>query len=115
MALRRILLAITLTVLASLTRSENHDGLNFILIGDWGGMPFFPYRTPVESAVAKQMGKSADETGAQFVVALGRLNDFLPALVFMTRVLYFIIYVCYILLYTQIVHGVPKNSGHFVY
>ena len=51
--------------------SVQYDDLSFLVVGDWGGLNFFPYKTPVESAVAKQMGKTADEIGAQFVVALG--------------------------------------------
>ncbi|KAK3752600.1 hypothetical protein QZH41_018799, partial [Actinostola sp. cb2023] len=48
-----------------------YDELGFLVVGDWGGLNFFPYKTPIESAIAKQMGKTADELTAQFVVALG--------------------------------------------
>lgn len=42
-----------------------------MVIGDWGGLPFFPYRTPIEETVAIQMGKFADKSKAEFVLALG--------------------------------------------
>ena len=47
------------------------ETVNFLIIGDWGGLPDFPYRTPIEWAVGKQMGKLADKLNAQFVLALG--------------------------------------------
>ncbi|XP_031550025.1 tartrate-resistant acid phosphatase type 5-like [Actinia tenebrosa] len=51
--------------------SVKRDQLNFIVLGDWGGLNFFPYKTPIESAVAKQMSKTSEQLGAQFIVALG--------------------------------------------
>lgn len=47
------------------------DGLNFLVIGDWGGQPEHPYYTPAESAIAKVMGNKATEIGSQFTLALG--------------------------------------------
>ena len=47
------------------------DSLRFIVMGDWGGLPDFPYRTPIEKAVGKQMGKIADGIDSQFTLALG--------------------------------------------
>ena len=47
------------------------DGLNFLVIGDWGGQPKSPYYTPAESAIAKVMGNKATEIGSQFTLALG--------------------------------------------
>lgn len=40
-------------------------------MGDWGGLPDFPFRTPIERAVGKQMGKIADYLDAHFTLALG--------------------------------------------
>ncbi len=40
-------------------------------MGDWGGLPDFPYRTPIEKAVGRQMGKLAETLDIQFVLALG--------------------------------------------
>ena len=48
-----------------------NDSVRFIVIGDWGGLPDFPYRTPVEKAVGREMGKIADYLDTQFVLALG--------------------------------------------
>ena len=45
--------------------------MRFIVIGDWGGLPDFPYRTPVEKAVGREMGKITDYLDTQFVLALG--------------------------------------------
>ena len=41
------------------------------MIGDWGGLPDFPYRTPIEKAIGNEMGKIADYLDIQFVLALG--------------------------------------------
>ena len=49
----------------------NTPDVKFLVIGDWGGLPFFPYRTPIEETVANQMGKFADKSKAEFVLALG--------------------------------------------
>ena len=48
-----------------------NDTVRFIVMGDWGGLPDFPYRTPVEKAVGGEMGKIADYLDIQFVLALG--------------------------------------------
>ena len=40
-------------------------------MGDWGGLPDFPYRTPIQKAVGDEMGKIADSLDIQFVLALG--------------------------------------------
>lgn len=47
------------------------DGLNFLVIGDWGGQPDKPYYTPAEFDLANVMGKKAKEIGSQFTLALG--------------------------------------------
>jgi len=47
---------------------------NFLVLGDWGGIPVRPYTTTVEESTAKQMSKTAEEKESQFVVALGK-ND----------------------------------------
>ena len=40
-------------------------------MGDWGGLPDFPFRTPIEKAVAAEMGKIADQIDSKFTLALG--------------------------------------------
>lgn len=52
------------------------DELRFLVIGDWGGIPIWPYTTPYETAVSKGMGKIAQQLGTQFTVALGRKYGF---------------------------------------
>lgn len=41
------------------------------MVGDWGGLPNAPFVTPVEWATAGEMGRTADQLGADFVLALG--------------------------------------------
>ncbi len=43
----------------------------FFVIGDWGGLPFFPYDTPSEVAVAVAMGKLGAQLNTSFQLALG--------------------------------------------
>ncbi|XP_065058890.1 tartrate-resistant acid phosphatase type 5-like [Rhopilema esculentum] len=45
--------------------------LNFLVLGDWGGSPSPPYRTPIEVSVADMMAEVSSERNSQFVVALG--------------------------------------------
>ena len=47
------------------------NSVNIIVMGDWGGIPFFPYYTPFEKMNAKQMIKTAAEQQTDFVLALG--------------------------------------------
>lgn len=67
MAIKHILLVIFLTCVAYV----HCDELRFLVVGDWGGMPWYPYTTPYETAVSSGMGKVAQELGTQFTVALG--------------------------------------------
>lgn len=46
-------------------------GLDFTVIGDWGGMPYWPYYTPGEASTAKALGKKAGEVNSSFTLALG--------------------------------------------
>ena len=63
------------TFLLSLTVVRG-DELRFLVIGDWGGIPLWPYTTPYETAVSSGMGKIAQQLGTQFTVALGRKYGF---------------------------------------
>ncbi|XP_070564011.1 tartrate-resistant acid phosphatase type 5-like isoform X2 [Ptychodera flava] len=49
----------------------NENSLRYTVLADWGGIPEFPYRTPIEKAVGNAMGKVADTFGSQFTLALG--------------------------------------------
>ena len=50
---------------------ENRTSIKFLALGDWGGVPLPPYITPVEKATALEMGRVAEQMGADFVLALG--------------------------------------------
>ena len=56
----------------ALVRSVTENELRFVFMGDWGGISLWPYYTPSECGVAKQMGKIADQFGSNFTVALGK-------------------------------------------
>ncbi|XP_060555171.1 tartrate-resistant acid phosphatase type 5-like isoform X2 [Ruditapes philippinarum] len=45
--------------------------VNFLAFGDWGGLSFHPFTTPVQTSVADQMSIVAGREKASFVVALG--------------------------------------------
>ena len=47
------------------------DSVRFLAIGDWGGLPFWPYRTLVEQNVANYMAKLSKELNVHFQLALG--------------------------------------------
>ncbi|XP_076001342.1 tartrate-resistant acid phosphatase type 5a isoform X2 [Genypterus blacodes] len=51
--------------------SKNRTSVKFLAVGDWGGVSFPPYVTPVEKATAREMGIVATQMGADFVLALG--------------------------------------------
>lgn len=45
--------------------------LNFLIMGDWGGLPAPIYSTPAEHATAASMGVEAVKSNASFALALG--------------------------------------------
>uniref|UniRef100_UPI00398F811D tartrate-resistant acid phosphatase type 5-like isoform X2 n=1 Tax=Pristiophorus japonicus TaxID=55135 RepID=UPI00398F811D len=49
----------------------NSKSIRFLALGDWGGLPFSPYTTPVEKSTAQQMGVVAETMGIDFVLSLG--------------------------------------------
>lgn len=51
--------------------SKNRTSIKFLAVGDWGGLPYPPYVTDVEEATAQEMGKIAEQMGADFILALG--------------------------------------------
>lgn len=51
---------------------ESADGnTRFLVLGDWGGLPFAPYKTPSEIAVAAAMGHIGAKLNTSFQLALG--------------------------------------------
>ena len=55
-----------------LSAKQTDDGIaRFFAVGDWGGLPFTPYETPSEVAVAKAMGKLGVQLNTSFQLALG--------------------------------------------
>ncbi|XP_030637705.1 tartrate-resistant acid phosphatase type 5a [Chanos chanos] len=52
-------------------KGSNRSAIRFLAVGDWGGLPYPPYITPIEKATAQEMGRVAEQMGADFVLALG--------------------------------------------
>ena len=50
---------------------NSSSNLNFLVLGDWGGLPLSPYRTNIEKSVASGMNVVAKERNTKFQVALG--------------------------------------------
>ena len=45
--------------------------VRFLVFGDWGGIPFYPYSTVIQRRTAKQMASFASRKEVQFILALG--------------------------------------------
>ena len=51
---------------------QGEDGvLKFMMVGDWGGQSKKPHYTDAEMSISDQMGKTAEDIGANFTLALG--------------------------------------------
>lgn len=50
---------------------DGDSALNFLVLGDWGGKPEYPYTTEAETRIASVMGKVASDMNSQFTLALG--------------------------------------------
>ncbi|OQR76393.1 tartrate-resistant acid phosphatase type 5-like [Tropilaelaps mercedesae] len=55
------------------TQTFNPDPLSvrFLVFGDWGGIPFYPYSTVIQRRTAKKMAQFASRREVQFILALG--------------------------------------------
>lgn len=47
------------------------DEVNFFMIADWGGIPYFPYRTFIQQNIANLMNKLTKKMPVHFTLALG--------------------------------------------
>ncbi len=56
---------------ATKSKTQSDGALNFLILGDWGGQPSYPYTTTAEVELAGVMGTKASEIGSQFTLALG--------------------------------------------
>lgn len=50
---------------------EKDVSFNYLVIGDWGGLPFYPYKTYIEEGIAKKIGVVAETLNSKLVLALG--------------------------------------------
>ncbi|XP_055497435.1 tartrate-resistant acid phosphatase type 5b [Leucoraja erinacea] len=50
---------------------QKDNSIRFIAFGDGGGLPYPPYTTNIQKATANEMGRVAQESGADFVLNVG--------------------------------------------
>ncbi|KAL5467623.1 hypothetical protein EMCRGX_G031882 [Ephydatia muelleri] len=67
----RVALVASLLALACARKLSTSGSLSFLALGDWGGQPSSPYYTTAEKDIAAAMGKTAQNVGSQFTIALG--------------------------------------------
>lgn len=60
-----------LLVASLMARDAYGSGLEFLVMGDWGGQPNSPYYTTDEQDTAQTMGQVASDYNISFVMALG--------------------------------------------
>lgn len=56
---------------ARVTGPANNESVRFLVFGDWGGLPFYPYTTRIQRNLAKTMAAIADVKRVDFVLSLG--------------------------------------------
>ncbi|XP_064626660.1 tartrate-resistant acid phosphatase type 5-like [Lineus longissimus] len=66
-----VLLLTALCTLFAAVAGVGDDSVRFLVIGDWGGLPYSPFSTAIERAIAKQMAKVSSNIDSQFLLALG--------------------------------------------
>ncbi|KAM9313915.1 tartrate-resistant acid phosphatase type 5-like [Pholidichthys leucotaenia] len=50
---------------------SNRTSLKFLVVGDWGGLPYSPFTTKIQRSTADEMGVVSELMGADFIVAVG--------------------------------------------
>jgi tartrate-resistant acid phosphatase type 5 len=55
----------------NLSLTIDHNQVNFFAIGDWGGLPSFPYKTVIEMKASKQIDDMAKMYNTHFQLGLG--------------------------------------------
>lgn len=53
------------------SKSSSDASLSFLVLGDWGGQPQYPYTTEAEVELASVMADTATSINSQFTLALG--------------------------------------------
>lgn len=75
MELRSVLFLLLIGIVhvssVAINKSKGDGKLNFIVMGDWGGLPVVPYYTPFEKATATAMAEAVKTHNSQYVFALG--------------------------------------------
>ncbi|XP_029440943.1 tartrate-resistant acid phosphatase type 5 isoform X2 [Rhinatrema bivittatum] len=65
------ILLLALTSIHAFPKSDHKASLRFVALGDWGGLPVFPFHTPREVSTANEIGRVADMMGIDFILSLG--------------------------------------------
>ena len=66
-----LIVAICVAALFCSAAQGENGVLKFMMVGDWGGQSNKPYYTEAEMSISDQMGKTAEDIGANFTLALG--------------------------------------------
>lgn len=68
---RYVLVSTCVLMFCNNTGSLAVESLRFLVIGDMGGLPTYPYVTSVELGTSEEMATIADKYGVSFIMELG--------------------------------------------